>query len=103
MHMHQALSVGAGITGVNITTSGTSASATIPNALGGSKPNYVYVVATAAAHIRWGKGAQTAVTTDTLLPANVPVILHVNGCDTIAAIQNSGAGTVNIVPQEFSR
>ena len=103
MHVNQSISLGEGVTGANITTSGTSASATIPNAAGGEKPKYCYVVATEAAHIRWGKDAQTAVATDLLLAANSPLFINTAGADTLAAIQNSSPGTVNIVPMEFSR
>lgn len=88
-------------TGVAITTSGTSASATIPNMLSGEKPRYIRVAASAAACVRIGGGAQTAVTTDLQVQPGDCVIMHVpSGVDTIAAIQVSAAGVVQVSPLE---
>lgn len=101
MHVNQALDVGA--TGINITTSGTSASGTIPNAADGAKPKYCYIAATAACRVRWGKGAQTAVATDLYLPANVPLVIKTHGADTIAAIQEASAGKLTVAPLEWTR
>lgn len=101
MHVNQALDVGA--TGINITTSGTSASGTIPNAADGNKPKYCYVCTTAACRIRWGKGAQTAVATDLYLPADEPMVIKTVGADTIAAIQQSAAGSLTVTPLEWTR
>jgi hypothetical protein len=87
-------------TGVNITTSATSAGATIPLTSSGSVPRYVRVSVTAAANIRIGTGAQTAVATDTLVMPSDSITLSTNGCTNIAAIQLSAPGTVNVVPVE---
>lgn len=88
-------------TGATITTSGTSASVTIPNALSGEKPRFVRIAATAAAAVRLGKSPQTAVTTDMQVQPGDSVIVHVpSGVDTVAAIQIAAAGTVTITPLE---
>lgn len=88
-------------TGVTITTSGVSASATIPNMSSGEKPRYIRVSTTAAATIRIGAGAQTAVTTDLLInPAESPILAVASGVVTIAALQVSAAGVVQVSPLE---
>jgi hypothetical protein len=88
-------------TGVSITTGAASANATIPNALSGEKPRYIRVAATAAAYVRIGKGAQTAVTTDLLVQPGDAVVLQVpSGIDNVAAIQVSAAGVVQVSPLE---
>lgn len=88
-------------TGVAITTSGVSASATIPNASDGNIPRYVRVAASAAACVRLGKTTATAVTTDLQVQPGDAVILHIpNGIDKIAAIQVSAAGVVQVSPLE---
>lgn len=63
--------------------------------------SYVRVSATANAHVRVGKGSATAVATDMLVTPNEAVILNVTGADKIAAIQDSAAGVVNVVPIEW--
>lgn len=88
-------------TGVSITTSGTSASATIPNDSAGNIPRYIRVAATVAACVRLGKTSATAVTTDMQVQPGDAVILHVpSGMDKIAAIQVSAAGVVQVSPLE---
>jgi hypothetical protein len=87
-------------TGVTITTSGASASATLPTTQSGIPPNYVRVAASAAACVRLTKGASTALTTDLQVQPGDAVILAVNGEDTISAIQVSAAGVVQCSPLE---
>ena len=89
-------------TGVLITTSGSSASATIPSNSAGTTPTYIRVAATAAATVRLGKTSATAVTTDLLIQPADAVILAVGGNDKIAALQVSGAGVVQVSPLENS-
>lgn len=94
-----ALQVGA--TGVSITTSATSANANVPNDSSGTKPRYVRVAATAAAYVRIGSGAQTAVATDMLIQPGDSVILMVPaGTPNVGAIQVAAAGIVNVTPIE---
>lgn len=87
-------------TGVAISTSGTSASATIPLMSSGESPRYIRVAASQPACVRLGKTTATAVTTDLQVQPGDAVILCVNGCDKIAAIQVSAAGVVQVSPLE---
>lgn len=87
-------------TGTLITTSGASASGSIPVDASGNRPNYVRVAATAAATVRYGTGAQTAVTTDMLVQPGDALLLNVTRCDTIAALQVTAAGVVIVTPVE---
>lgn len=96
------IAVDVNVTGVNITTGAASASAAIPNTSAGVVARYVRVMATAFAHVKVGKGSATAVATDTLVGPNCDLILNVAGADTIAAIQDTAAGVVNIVPLEYA-
>lgn len=63
---------------------------------------YVRIMATAFAHVKVGKGSATALATDTLVGPNCDLIFNVSGADTIAAIQDTAAGVVNVVPLEYS-
>lgn len=87
--------------GTTITTSGTSASANIPNDSAGNKPRYIRVAATAAAYVKISTAATNAAATtnDILVQPADAIILHVpSGVTKITAIQDSGAGKVNVVP-----
>jgi hypothetical protein len=85
--------------GTTITTSGTSASATIPNDASGNIPRYVRVSATAAAYVKIGVSSATATTNDILVQPADAIILEIpSGVTKIAAIQDSAAGKVNVVP-----
>lgn len=84
-------------TGIAITTSGTSAGGTLPTMLSGEVPRYIRIVATAAACVRIGAGAQTAATTDLQVQPGDAVILAVpSGVTNIAAIQVTAAGVVQV-------
>lgn len=96
-----ALSIAA--TGKATAYTGTSAGATIPVGADGNVPNFCYVVATSDAHVRWGQGAQTAITTDAFFPAKVPIIIRTIGCTHYAAIQDSAGGSLMIAPLEWVR
>lgn len=88
-------------TGANITTSGTSARVAIPPAQSGEIPRYVRVIATAAAHVKMGTSTVNAVAADLMVqPADSVNLVVPRGMTHIAAIQDTAAGTVNIVPLE---
>src|SRR4051812_30799990 len=90
-------------TGVNITTSGTSASATIPLDSSGAIPRYVRIASSAGAFIRFGKTTATAVTTDMLVQPGDSIIMAVPaGCDKVAGIQVTAAGALQVSPLENS-
>lgn len=88
------------VTGIQIITSGTSAGGTIPLDSSGQVPRIIRVAATAAACIRLGVGAQTAVVTDLQVQPGDAVCITTNGRTHIAAIQVSGPGAVQISPLE---
>ena len=71
-------SVDVNVTGVNITTA----------------PQY--------AHIQVRKGSATALATDTMVIPGEALIFCCAGADTIAAIQDTASGTVNVVPLEWA-
>ncbi|HEY8098485.1 MAG TPA: hypothetical protein VIE65_20670 [Methylobacter sp.] len=88
-------------TGKSQASGATSAGGTIPLMLSGEIPRYVRVAATAAACIRLGKSAQTAVVTDMQVQPGDSVIMHVaEGWDNFAVIQVAAAGVVQISPLE---
>ncbi|HEX7644850.1 MAG TPA: hypothetical protein VF472_21830 [Burkholderiaceae bacterium] len=88
-------------TGVQIPTSGVSASASIPNASSGEAPRYIRVAATAAACVKIGSAGVTATTGDLQVqPGDAAVLQVPSGLTQIAAIQVSSAGVVQISPLE---
>ena len=82
--------------GANVASSGSSASVSIPNDSAGNAPKYMRLNATAAAWVRWGKGAQTAVAGDCMVQPGDSLIVTVGGADTLACLQVSAGGTVGI-------
>jgi aspartate/methionine/tyrosine aminotransferase len=89
------------VTGVSITTGAASSGGALPVASSGEIPRYVRVAASAAACVRIGVGAQTAVATDLLVQPGDAVILAVpRGCTHVAAIQLAAAGVVIVTPLE---
>ncbi|WP_367256513.1 hypothetical protein [Pseudomonas sp. stari2] len=88
------------VTGVSITTSGTSASTNIPLCQSGEVPRYIRIAATAPACVRLGNGTVTAVTTDLQVQPGDAVILAVHQLTKIAAIQVAAAGIVQVSPLE---
>jgi hypothetical protein len=88
-------------TGVNIVTSGTSANSPLPTAQSGEVPRYVRISATAAARVKLGIAGVTAVAADMLVqPGDAVRVVIPRGITHVAAIQDTAAGTVNIVPLE---
>jgi hypothetical protein len=88
-------------TGANITTSAASARIAIPTASSGEIPRYVRVIATAAAHVKLGVSTVNAVAGDLMVqPADSVTLAVPRGFTHAAAIQDTAAGTVNIVPLE---
>lgn len=98
MLMDDAITVVA--SGANITTSGTSARVTIPNASSGEAPRYIRVSATQAAYIKLGGETVTAAAGDLMVQPADAVILTVSRNTYIAAIQQGTAGVVNVAPLE---
>jgi hypothetical protein len=88
------------VTGISIATTGTSASATLPNDSAGNVPRYIRIAATQPACVRLGNGTVTAVTTDLQVQPGDAVVLAVCGYTKIAAIQVASAGVVQVSPLE---
>lgn len=87
-------------TGVNITTGAASANASIPLSSAGTIPKWIRITASAAACVRIGTGAQTAVATDAVVQPGEALQIATLGCNNIAAIQQTAAGTVQVSPVE---
>jgi len=87
-------------TGVNITTSAASASATIPLMSSGEVPRYIRITASTGAYVRIGNGTPTAVNTDMMVQPGDAVIIAVCNSTKIAALQVTAAGVVQVSPLE---
>lgn len=84
------------VTGVVLTTTGTSANATIPLDSAGNVPKYIRISATAAANVRIGNGTPVALTTDLMVQPGDAVILATCGLTKVAAIQVAATGFVQV-------
>ena len=80
------------------TTSGVSAGAAFPAGMG--ERDIVRVACTAACHLSFGIGAQTATTSDLLLPAGVEYFRVPNNATHYAVIQVAAAGTFHMEVME---
>ncbi len=79
----------------SISASASTASAAVDN----TAPQLrIYNAGAATVFIRWGIGAQTAVTTDMAIPAGVVEVFSKGAADTVAAITASGSATVYLTP-----
>lgn len=88
-------------TGIVMTSGAVSTGTTIPNMSSGEKPRFIRIAASAAACVRIGAGAQTAVTTDLQVQPGDAVILQVpSGVTNIACIQVAAGGSVQVSPLE---
>lgn len=88
-------------TGANITTGAASARVALPLDSAGNVPRYVRVSATVAARVSLGLVASNALATDALLiPSDAMNMAVPAGLTHLCAIQDTAAGTVNVVPLE---
>lgn len=88
--------------GANITTGAASTSINIPVCSSGEIPTFIRVASTNACYVKMGVGSATASANDLLIqPADSAVLSVPRGVTRIAAIQDSAAGKVSIVPLEF--
>ena len=84
-------------TGAKITTSGTSSAVAIPFCSSGEYPRYIRVAATQPACIKLAVSSAVATTNDTQVQPGDAIYMSVpSGYTSIAAIQVSGAGIVQI-------
>ena len=90
-------------TGVSAATGAASASSTIPNTSAGTVPSYIRVAARNECYVKLGVAGVAATTNDILVQPADSIILQVpKGATTIAYIQGTAAGQVNITPLENS-
>lgn len=87
--------------GVTVASGAASAQTAIPVNSAGVVAKYVRVAATVAAHIRFNKTTAVATANDLLLMPSDAVVLCVQNYDVFAVIQDTAAGTVNVVPVEW--
>lgn len=88
-------------TGVSQASGAASAGGALPTCQSGEIPRYIRVAASAAACVRIGTGAQTAVATDLQVQPGDAVIMHVpSGVTHFACIQVTAPGVVQISPME---
>ena len=87
--------------GGTIVTGGASARIAIPVASDGNRPRFIRVSGINACYVRIGDSSVVATNGDTLIQPADAVLMHVpNGVTHIAAIQDTAAGRVNVVPLE---
>lgn len=85
-------------TGQNLTVGAASVSSTAV----GSETHMVRLSATTNCHVRTGNGTVTAVATDMLVKTtDGPLIIGIGPGDKIAVIEDSAAGTLNIVEMTY--
>ena len=90
-------------TGVSAATGAASASSTIPSDSSGNKPSYIRVSARNECYVKLGVAGVAATVNDILVQPADSIVLQVpKGITTIAYIQGTAAGQVNIVPLENS-
>jgi len=88
-------------TGATVTTGAASAQLTIPSAADGNKPRYVRIAATTESYVKMGVAGVTATSNDLLIQPADSVVLHIPAnVTTIAYIQGTSTGKVNVVPLE---
>ena len=86
------------VTGITLASGAASTGASLPVMSSGERPRFIRIAATAAACVRIGSGAQTAVVTDLQVQPGDAVILMVpTGITNIACIAATAtAGVVQV-------
>lgn len=89
-------------TGTTLTTGAASVSVTLPTTTNGTPAKWVRVSSTAAAYVKLGAAAVAAVAGDVMVQPGDSIQLNVSGATTIAALQVTATGTVQVSPCEES-
>jgi hypothetical protein len=89
-------------TGKTLTTGAASVNTTLPVTVNGTPAKWVRIASTAAAYVKVGPAGIAAVAGDVMVQPGDSIKLAVAGATTIAAIQVSAAGTVQISACEES-
>ena len=84
-------------TGSIISFGAASSSVAIPT-VGGVAPNFVRLCATQACYVKLGYGAQTAAAGDLLVQPADAVVIKAAGCNTVAAVQVTTGGVLQVSP-----
>jgi hypothetical protein len=87
-------------TGSVIAFGAASARVGIPNTASGTKPKYVRLVSTGACYVKLGDATVVAAAGDLMVQPADSVVVAVSGCTSVAAIQQSAGGTLQISPLE---
>lgn len=95
--------VGGLATGLTVTTGASSAQITIPNCANGTLPRFIRIAATTESYVKLGVSGVTATTNDLLIqPADSMILAVPLGITTVAYIQGTSSGKVNVTPLEMS-
>ena len=88
-------------TGNTVTTGAASAQLTIPTDSAGGVPRFIRVASTTESYVKLGVAGVAATTNDVLVqPADAVILAVPNGITTIAYIQGTSTGKVNVTPLE---
>ena len=86
--------------GFTAATGAASASTLIPTDSAGNVPRYIRVAGINECYVKLGAAGVTATTNDLLIQPADSVTMTTNGATTIAYIQGTAAGKVNVIPLE---
>lgn len=87
-------------TGFTAATGAASSSSPIPFDSAGNVPRYIRVASISECYLKLGAAGVTATNNDVLIQPADSLILSTNGCTTIAYIQGTSAGKINVSPME---
>ena len=91
------------VDGVTVTTGAASAQQTIPNGSANVLPRFIRIASTTESYVKLGVAGVTATTNSVLVqPADALILAVPNGVTTVAYIQGTATGKVNITPLEVS-
>ena len=86
--------------GLTAATGAASASSLIPTDSAGNVPRYIRVAGINECYVKLGAAGVAATTNDLLIQPADSVTMTTNGATTIAYIQGTAAGKVNVIPLE---
>jgi hypothetical protein len=91
------------VTGATVTTGAASAQVAIPVGTAGVRPRFIRIAATTESYVKFGVTGVVATTNDVMVqPADALLVAVPDGITTIAYIQGTAAGKVNVAPIEAS-
>lgn len=84
--------------GVTAATGAASASFTLPVNSSGLKPRYIRIAGINECYVKLGTAGVTATTNDILIQPADSLLLCVGSCTTLAHIQGTAVGKINVTP-----